>query len=149
MNQITLYIIGALAVAAAGLFTYHKLVVSKQATEITKLTNENKQLKTDVAAATSANESLDKEVKRIAAQTDQLVTILKTVQEKDAKAAEWFDDARKALGNQVTADELMKRLKEKPDEVVDSLNKDIDCTIAHFGQLGVCKDGIFVPYVKQ
>lgn len=143
---LTLYIVGALAVAAVGLFAYHKLVVSSYQTQITNLERANKQLKTDIDAATNANKSLDTEVKRIASQSAQMLDILKTVQEKDTKAAQWFADARNALGNQATAEELLKKLEEKPDDTIDTLNKDIECTIMNFGKVGICKDGVFVPY---
>lgn len=147
-QSLTLPILGALVVAALGLFGYHKLVVSAQQSTITRLDNENKQLKVDVTAAKDANQALDTEVKRIASQSKQMLDILKTVQEKDSQTAQWFEEARNALANQATADEIMKKLKEKPDDTIDELNKDIDCTIANFGKIGICKGGIFIPQTK-
>jgi len=145
-STIQLYAVGAIVVAALGLFTYHKVVVSSQATKIERLESANTQLKADVSVAVTANKSMQTQVDRIAAQSTQLVEILKSVQSKDNQVAQWFEAARNQLNANTDKNDIVEKLKTNPTETIDNLNKDIDCTIANFGKVGICKDGVFVPF---
>ena len=146
LSGIKLYIFGALALAALGLFSYHKLVVSAQNTKIERLEKEKNQLQRDVATATTANDSMKAQVERLELQSKQIITILKAVQEKDQKVGEWFEAAKNSLLADSSREKIVEKLKNNPAEAINDANAEVECTIANIGKLGICVGNLFIPY---
>lgn len=145
-NMTGLYVAGALALAGAGLFTYHKLVVSSQQQQIADLTAANKQLKSDVDLAVNANKSMKDQVDKIALQSQQLVSIMSTLQKKDAAVATWFNEAKNNLSSDASRGAIAEKLKDNPAAIIDDANAEMECVLANLGKLGSCSGGKFIEF---